>query len=494
MMLTHMIVGLTILCTVAVHAQHNAKQTGFRSSSQYDDGLFSPVEDLAALSGTHFTTLKHPLFPNHGVRIKKSNFCDGTVDAYTGWIDVEARHLFFYFFESRRDPDKDDVVLWTNGGPGSSSTMGLFMELGPCNIVSRNETKFNPYSWNEVSNIFFIDQPVGVGYSYADFGEHVYNSIDGGKDVAAFTAIFFEHFSKFKGRGYHLAGESYGGRYIPVYATAIHEQNAKLIEAGLTPIHLKSVMIGNGCTDQVNMMQSYYNMQCENKSQPPVSSISDCVHLKLIRNRCEKRLPEVCYDTTDAIDCMSTFLYCWEAMVEPYTNAGYNMYDITLKCRDNDPTLVSCYPLKDEISIYLNDPRIRKEIGTDIWEGNFSSSSPDVNENFHLGLDWQFPTHYYLAALLERGVNVLIYVGANDFVCNWVGNEKMTLSLEWTQQAEFQAQPLSDWIVDGQAAGVTRSVGPLTFATIYGAGHLVPFDQPVASLELVKRWLAGTEL
>lgn len=31
-------------------------------------------------------------------------------------------------------------------------------------------------------------------------------------DIAAFMAIFFEHFSSFKGRGLHLAGESYGVR------------------------------------------------------------------------------------------------------------------------------------------------------------------------------------------------------------------------------------------------------------------------------------------
>ena len=52
--------------------------------------------------------------------------------AYTGYIDIEARHLFFYFFESRKDPDTDDVVFWTNGGPGGSSSLGLFMELGEC--------------------------------------------------------------------------------------------------------------------------------------------------------------------------------------------------------------------------------------------------------------------------------------------------------------------------------------------------------------------------
>jgi hypothetical protein len=36
---------------------------------------------------------------------------------YTGYVDVTgARHLFFTYYESRRDPENDDVVLWLNGG------------------------------------------------------------------------------------------------------------------------------------------------------------------------------------------------------------------------------------------------------------------------------------------------------------------------------------------------------------------------------------------
>ncbi len=54
----------------------------------------------------------------------------------------------------------------------------------------------------------------------------------------------------------------------------------------------------------------------------------------------------------------------------------------------------------------------------------------------------------------------------------------MTLALEWSKQDEFRRQPLRAWIVDssdGQAtiAGLTRSGGGLTFATIAGAGHMV---------------------
>lgn len=49
------------------------------STSAYDDGLFSPAEDLHILSSSYFTRLTHPLHPGYGVRIKKSHFCDETV-------------------------------------------------------------------------------------------------------------------------------------------------------------------------------------------------------------------------------------------------------------------------------------------------------------------------------------------------------------------------------------------------------------------------------
>lgn len=54
-----------------------------------------------------------------------------------------------------------------NGGPGSSSMIGLFQEIGPCMINDdSNSTTLNPWAWNNEVNMLYIDQPNQVGFSY----------------------------------------------------------------------------------------------------------------------------------------------------------------------------------------------------------------------------------------------------------------------------------------------------------------------------------------
>ncbi|KAI0666416.1 serine carboxypeptidase [Trametes maxima] len=472
-------------------AQH-VEQTAFsvkNAFGNYDEGFLTPFGELSALSSTEFTHLEHPAFPHHSVRVKQSHFCDGNTRAYTGYIDAEARHLFFYFFESRRNPDTDDIIFWTNGGPGASSSMGLFMELGPCRVTSANSTEFHPYSWNEHANVFFVDQPVGAGFSYAEYGESVGNTMDAADDIAAAMAIFFEHFTKFKGRALHLAGESYGGRYIPVFASRIYDKNSELIEAGITPINLTSIMIGNGCTDFATMFPSYYDAQCADPTFASIQSISDCVRMKQLVPRCEQRYKESCVDKVDAIDCAAAASFCSTAMSELFRDL--NHYDRARPCK-GAADITECYPIVKHIGDFLSSPSTQDLLGVDIpARGNFSHSTPTVSQAFRASLDhYGFPAQYYIAALLERGLRSLIYVGATDFICNWIGNERMTLALEWSGQEEFRADPLKEWTIDGKAVGVTRSGGGLTYATIAGAGHMAPYDKPVESLELANRWLA----
>lgn len=67
-----------------------------------------------------------------------------------------------------------------------------FQELGPCNITANLTTQVNPYSWTEVSNMLFLSQPLGVGFSYGSEGE---GSLDLGKfDCLSCTYIQLTEF------------------------------------------------------------------------------------------------------------------------------------------------------------------------------------------------------------------------------------------------------------------------------------------------------------
>ena len=99
--------------------------------------------------------------------------------------------------------------------------------------------------------------------------------------------------------------------------------------------------------------------------------------------------------------------------------------------------------------------------------------SNSVSNLFDAHLDAARPTYLYVAALLERNVKVLIYAGVADWICNWVGNERWTLALDWTGREEFSSKKLREWYVGDKVAGMTRSARGLTFATILEAGHMV---------------------
>ena len=79
-------------------------------------------------------------------------------------------------------------------------------------------------------------------------------------------------------------------------------------------------------------------------------------------------------------------------------------------------------------------------------------------------------------SLLDSNVDVLVYSGDKDWICNWRGGEAWTHRLDWSGKDAFNKLDYTSWNVDGQESGEVKTVDGLTFLRVYEAGHMVPMD------------------
>ena len=99
--------------------------------------------------------------------------------------------------------------------------------------------------------------------------------------------------------------------------------------------------------------------------------------------------------------------------------------------------------------------------------------------------DWVNNLASKVTGILESGLEVLVYSGDKDFICNWRGGEAWTNAVDWEGTAEFNSAPYNVWEVDGVAAGELKQYKNLKFLRIYDAGHMVPMDQPKVALTML---------
>jgi cathepsin A (carboxypeptidase C) len=369
------------------------------------------------------------------------------------------------------------VVLWLNGGPGCSSLTGLFLELGPSSIDKKLRVINNDFSWNNNASVIFLDQPVNVGYSYS--GSSVSNTVAAGKDVYALLTLFFHQFPEYANQDFHIAGESYAGHYIPVFASEILSHKNR-------NINLKSILIGNGLTDGLTQYEYYRPMACGEGGYPAVLDESECRSMDNALPRCQSLIKN-CYDSGSVWSCVPASIYCNNAMIGPYQRTGQNVYDIRGKCEDGNNL---CYSGLGYISDYLNEKDVMDALGAEV--SSYESCNMDINRNFLFQGDWMQPFHHLVPNILKE-IPVLIYAGDADYICNWLGNQAWTEALEWSGKKDFNKAKINDLKLANadKEYGKVKAAGNFSFMQIYQAGHMVPMDQPEHSLDFLNRWLGG---
>ena len=508
--------------------------------SAFSAALLLPAQELATLPLVGQKIIEQPEYekfglpahPHHAVRLKEQtdDLCDAGSKQYTGWIDVDGKHLFFCkqdampptftshpdfcpgYFESLNDPQNDPLNLWMTGGPGCSGLIGMLLELGPCLINSDGTGTYrNPYSWTRNSSMIFVDQPAGTGFSYVDEGYDVPgDSYVAAEDMHVFLRIFYEIFPHLQSVPFHISGESYGGRYAPTLAAEIVRYNNLRVGPEFK-IRLASVMIGNGFVSPLDTLYGYYDTLCTTKPRliAPVFNATRCAQIADAMPRCA-HLHKACYEYEDAIICQAVDNFCMTEIRDLYDDevgaGGRDPFDVTRICEVDE----YCYRSALYINDYMNTAYARSALDAPEGAANFNLMSTDVYDRFAGGSDMYVNTVKEVKYILESGgVDVLVYNGNLDLTCNTAGNLRWAEGLAWVGQAQFVARDLVSWYVPRNGtmaeAGSMKEVAAMArsgdkkktrfaFVTFDRAGHMVPLDQPEAMLHLVQTWMNGGDI
>lgn len=214
-----------------------------------------------------------------------SGYLDATDGCDTA-TNGDSCHLHYWMALAEEDAMNKPVVMWLNGGPGSSSILGFLTELGPLLMNATGGLMYNPYAWTKVANVFALEAPVGVGYSYCA------NQLEGKlcKNTDKFTAsasraglvdMFTNKFPELANNDFFIVGESYAGVYIPTLSKEI-------LDNADGKVNLKGIAVGDPCTDNTAQEDSMDSLWYGYKY-----GLVDEQTFDLLWNKCEVRSPNL---------------------------------------------------------------------------------------------------------------------------------------------------------------------------------------------------------
>ncbi|GJN41021.1 hypothetical protein PR202_gn00342 [Eleusine coracana subsp. coracana] len=390
----------------------------------------------------------------------------GTPDGSELWGYVEVRpkaHLFWWYYKSpQRTPMPGKpwpTVLWLQGGPGASGVgLGNFLEVGPLdvNLKPRNST------WLQKADLIFVDNPVGVGYSYVeDDSLLVTTDWQQAADATTLIKALVKELPTLQTSLLFLVAESYGGKYAATIGASV----ARAIRAGELKITLGGVALGDSWISPEDFTLAYTPLLLS------VSRLDDNAG-----DEANKKAGAV--KAQIAAGQWATAQGSWNDLLDFIgTRSGnvdvYNflldsgMDPVSTDSATTGSTTSSLQAIK--YSAYLGGQDSGSNTIDGIMNGVVKQKLKIIDE------------------LLSYGVNVTVYNGQLDVICSTVGAEAWVQKLKWNGLKSFLSLPRQS-LYCGLSKGTkafVRSYKNLHFYWILGAGHFVPADQPCIALSMI---------
>ncbi|XP_014252803.1 venom serine carboxypeptidase-like [Cimex lectularius] len=386
------------------------------------------------------------------------------VESYAGFFTVNKTYnsnIYFWFFPAREDKENAPVVVWLQGGPGASSLYGLFIENGVYCINQTGSLELRTVYWSKIANVIYIDNPVGTGFSFTDSEQGYATEQAGiGKDLYNMIDQFFLVFPEYRKNNFYIFGESYGGKYAPSMAYAIHTNN--LISD--RKIKLKGIGIGNGFTDPPNMMlydEYLYNIGLIDEKGKNIYKQHQNLILDAYKNGLYEKAGIQFWNMTKCVF---------------YNETGFTFSFNFLHYKDD--------LMNGDIGKFLSQKYVRR--GLHVGDIPFLFNNTVVIQ--YLLADTLQSVVPWLETLLEN-YRVLVYSGQLDIICAYPLTVNYLKKLEWSGAQEYKNAKREKWFVDGELAGYVKQAKGLTEVLVRNSGHMVPQDQPTRALILLKKFI-----
>ncbi|XP_077483068.1 putative serine carboxypeptidase CPVL isoform X1 [Amblyomma americanum] len=395
--------------------------------------------------------------------------------SYSGFITVNKElgsNLFFWFVLAMENPDRVPVMLWLQGGPGTSSLMGLFVEHGPYYVDENYAAQLREITWTRTISVLYVDNPVGTGFSFTQSDDgYARNMSDVSRDMLEFLQQFFTLFDNYSSNDFYLAGESYAGKYVSAIGAALHQSRGEL----RVSVHLKGLSIGNGVIDSKTMLiygHHLYEIGLMDRRQAAYMQKECDLAAELIRE-------------------------------ERYTEASSIMMELFLGTILGGPTYFENVTGYDYVYNYLitkkpeSHTRYEKFVHTSAVRHAIHVGGAQFSENkstvvLHFKADLMKSVRDEFALLIDN-YKALHYSGQLDIAVPYTATEAFMSSLQWSGAQEFASAPQQIWrSADGdEVLGYVKKANNFTMVLVRNGGHILPYDQPEVASELISGFVNG---
>ena len=389
---------------------------------------------------------------------------------FSGLIPVKSDGSSLFYWLIQRiggdiSTDQAPILLWLQGGPGCSSLIGNFYEIGPMEIEKDLRIKVRNETWALDSHLLFIDNPFGAGFSFTNSESYVHSDQEMATYLhTALLTLCRMHPKWFEMRDLYIFGESYAGKFIVNIAEKVLN-TGNFSDFGCEGMRLKGVGLGNSWIEPVTQTLSMSNYS----HAAGIVSDQEKRHVSDLEKRSKAAYETGHFSSSNQLsfDVVTYIIQATEG-INPYNIREYGDYDL------------------QPISHWLNRRETKSALHVP-EEVRFSECSDQAYSA--LEEDQMIPVSGLLGALLDRGLRVLIYTGQDDLICNILGTERYVEDLEWRGRSGFRNTEKKQWKVQGEVAGYVRKHENLMLVLIRDAGHLVPHDQPSRSRALLRLFL-----